>query len=180
MPVVRALRRLADGVLLGLAVASVGGALVAHLLPAIGHDLVVIKGASMEPTIPIGSLLVLEPVAAENLRPGDVVSVRAAADRTVVTHRIVRVVDRQGQPWLELRGDANGDPDPSLVPASAVVGRAALVLAGLGRGLAVFGTPSSVLVLAGVAGLLYALSLVLRAADARPGAVVARHPGAVP
>src|SRR3954463_2249022 len=42
--------------------------------------------------------------------------------------RITRIVDRSDGRWVETKGDANGDVDPSIVPASAVVGRVALQL----------------------------------------------------
>jgi signal peptidase len=165
--VVRLGARLIDVLLVTLAIMSLAGAVVARMLPATGHELVVIAGGSMEPTIPIGSLVVLEPVGVADLRAGDIVSIRAAADRSVVTHRIVRVVERAGDVWLEMRGDANAEPDPVLVPARAVLGRAALIEPGLGRALTMFGTPSGFLVLGGVAGLLYGVSLALRALEER-------------
>ena len=163
-----------DAVLIALAVTSIAGAVVARVLPMTGHELVVVVGGSMEPAIPVGSLVVLENVPIGELRSGDVVSIRAAADRSVVTHRIVRILERGTAVWLELRGDANAQPDPVLVPATAVLGRSILIEPGLGRTLSTFATPSGFLILGGTAGLLYASSLGLRALErAKPQAVMA-------
>lgn len=52
--------------------------------------------------------------------------------QAVFTHRITRLVTRDGALWLETRGDANRDIDPSLVPATAVLGRVSVVVPALG------------------------------------------------
>jgi signal peptidase len=43
----------------------------------------------------------------------------------VITHRITRISDVGGVSYLETKGDANAQPDPSLIPASWVIGRVA-------------------------------------------------------
>jgi signal peptidase I len=84
--------------------------------------LVIVAGGSMEPALPVGSLVNPEPVAASAIRAGDVVTVRAD-NGVLVTHRVVRLADLPAGRHLELQGDANAAPDPVLVPATAVVGR---------------------------------------------------------
>jgi signal peptidase len=158
----RILRRTADVTLALLAVACFVAGIAVQVVPLTGRELVVIAGGSMEPALPIGSLAVVRAMPESALAPGDVVSIRAAADRAVVTHRIVRIVDRDGGSWLELQGDANDEPDPVLIPAATVVGRVESVHPNAGRFLRAFATPSGVLVAAGVAGLLFGLSLSLR------------------
>ena len=77
----------------------------------------------MEPTIPLGSAVVVVPSPRPTSRVGDVVSLQVGEQRAVFTHRIVRLAEREGAVWLETQGDANAAPDPSLVPATAVIGR---------------------------------------------------------
>lgn len=159
-------------VVVGLALTAT---LLLHLVPRTGRTLVVIAGGSMEPAIPIGSLVLIESInPAAGVAAGDVVTVRLDEARAPFTHRIIRTVDRGGATWLELQGDANADPDPVLVPRSAVLGRVTTVWPGLGRAVAAFRSPSGMLVLIGVAGTLYALSLLLPGAGGgrrpRPGA----------
>jgi signal peptidase I len=71
---------------------------------------------SMEPKVPVGSLLVYEKVAPESLRRGDVVSfVKPNGDGTVTTHRIVDIGSRDGTPVFRTKGDNNPVVDPWLI-----------------------------------------------------------------
>ena len=96
----------------------IGLAVWSHAVP-----LVVIAGDSMSPAIPRGSLIQPRALAHDAIRVGDVVTVRAHND-VLVTHRVIRLAELEAGRFLELRGDANPTPDPTLVPASTVVGRA--------------------------------------------------------
>jgi signal peptidase I len=97
-------------------------ALFTHLEPLIGRELFTITGSSMEPTIPIGSIVAAAKTDPSTIDVGDVVTIRAD-NAVVITHRVTRVVDRPEGRFFELKGDANADPDASLVPARALVGR---------------------------------------------------------
>lgn len=70
-------------------------------------ELAVLTG-SMEPTIPVGSLIYIKEVQPENLQPGDVITYHLTDD-TLVTHRVVEV-NTQEQ-YVITQGDANSEPD---------------------------------------------------------------------
>ena len=130
-PLVRWTRRGLDGLLLAaiLAVALVGG--LSLLAPVLGGTTLIIAGGSMEPAIPKGAYVLAVATAFEDLRVGDVVTVREGT-KAPVTHRIVRFADLPSSSGpvhhVELKGDANAAPDPVLVPASAILGRVELSL----------------------------------------------------
>jgi signal peptidase len=119
----------------------------------------------MEPAIHQGSAIVVEPVAAGDLRVGDLVSMRVGPEQAVFTHRIVRVVERADGLWLETKGDANEAPDPVLVPAGAIIGRVAVAISGIGYVIAALSTSSGLLLAAGLAGVLLALILLLEGVE---------------
>jgi signal peptidase len=151
-------RRALDIVLLALVLIVLSTLVVARVVPAAsGASTFVVGGGSMEPAIPLGSVVIAAPVPASELAVGDVVSLRAGADHAVFTHRVTRLVERDGGIWLQTKGDANGQPDPSLVPASDVIGRVALTLPALGYVMVLLGT------LQGVAFLIALGILVLAA-----------------
>ncbi len=157
------LARLADAALAIVIGVGLAAAILLQLLGLTGRSAVVITGGSMEPAIPIGSLVLIEPIsAAAPLAVGDVVTMRVGAARAAVSHRVIRLVDRDGAAWLETRGDANLDPDPVLVPMSAIIGRASLAWPGLGRWLGAFTTSAGFRTIVGLCGALYAVSLLLR------------------
>ena len=135
----------------------------------------------MEPAIPVGSLILTEPIDPDaGPAPGEVVTLRLGADRAPVTHRVIRTVPRDGAVWLELQGDANAEPDPVLVPATAVIGRVTTVWPALGRAVAILRSGPGFLVLAGLGGLLYALSIIVRGTERPRTAPGARQIGAEP
>ena len=150
----RMLRRVLDLALVLLVAAALAGVFFGRILPMLGPTTLVVRGPSMAPAIPIGALLVTTPVEAAALAVGDVVSIRVGPELVVFTHRIVRVVPRQGEIWIETKGDANDTSDPALIPASSVVGRVSLTVPLLGYLVALLASLSGVLLLIGLVGVL--------------------------
>jgi signal peptidase I len=119
------IRRILDLVLLALILTVLASLIVARVVPAItGGPTFVVGGGSMEPTIPMGAVVVDMPATADDIAVGNIVSVKVGPQKAVFTHRIVRTVMRDGALWIETRGDANPTADPSIIPATAVIGRA--------------------------------------------------------
>jgi len=121
-----------DALVVVILAAVLVAVVVARGLPALGHDSLVIRGGSMAPAIPVGSVIVLGSIGADGPMVGDVVSIRAPTTGTVYTHRVAEVLDRSDGRWLRTRGDANAAPDPALVPAGWAVGRVVLAIPALG------------------------------------------------
>lgn len=90
-----------------------------------GQDLRTVDSASMAPTVPKGSLAVLEPVREADLAVGDVVEFTDPVDASrTVLHRIEEIASPRGSGrYLRTQGDANATPDPLRVPASSVHAR---------------------------------------------------------
>jgi signal peptidase len=190
MPVAHRITRLARrtlDVLLGMIILLVVAIVViARVIPAVtGGATLVVSGGSMEPAIPMGSVVIATPVPAAQLVPGDIVSVRVGEKQAVFTHRIVRLVDREGGTWLETKGDANDEPDPSIIPVTSVIGRVAISvpyagyavwLSSTAQGL-VFVLALAVLVLAG-AWLLESLEVDYELARRRAARAIAMSPEA--
>ncbi|MCW2599185.1 MAG: signal peptidase [Frankiales bacterium] len=105
------------GTLLNLA-SLLGLSMTAVTVYAATHGLhpLVVRSGSMEPTIPTGSMVLIQKIPASAIRVGDVVAVKRP-DGVTVTHR-VRSLSRSGDlAQLVLKGDANKtiDPDPVTV-----------------------------------------------------------------
>ena len=147
----RLLRRILDVLLVGLVALVVVTLVVARVVPvATGGATFVVGGGSMDPTIPIGSLVIVTPAAPRDLSVGDVVSVKVGEQQAVFTHRITRLVSRADGLWLETKGDANAQPDPSIVPAASVIGREAVNVPYAGYVLRLLGSVPGVIVLMGL------------------------------
>jgi signal peptidase I len=117
-------------------------------LPALDRELYVVTGGSMEPTIPLGSAVVVRRAVVENIAPGDVITFRAA-NNAVVTHRVLDV-EPSLPPQFHTKGDASATLDPFSVSAPSVIGNVEFVLPGAGALLVMMRTTVGALVTLGL------------------------------
>ena len=98
-------------VVIVLLVATIGP----RLLP---YRTFTVLSGSMEPTIPVGSMIFDREVDASNLTRGDVVTFHPPGQPDkLVSHRIVRVEETKQGSFLVTRGDSNGVVDDWRIPA---------------------------------------------------------------
>ena len=176
------MRRLVDGALILLVVVSLLTVILARVVPLTGRSTFVVAGGSMVPAIGIGSAVIVEPVVASSLVAGDVVSLRSGPDRAIFTHRIIRVADREGAVWVETQGDANPAPDPSLTPATAVIGRVTAAIPLMGYLIAFMSTLSGVVFVVALGLLLLVAGWTIESparSTPRPGMPAGRPKAAV-
>ncbi|CDJ99938.1 Signal peptidase I [Microbacterium sp. C448] len=79
----------------------------------IGAERYTILGGSMEPAIPLGSLVVVQPRELNDIRVGDVITYQLeSGEATVATHRVVgEGLVGDGERVLVTQGDANDSAD---------------------------------------------------------------------
>src|SRR5919199_538737 len=76
-------------------------------------QLLTVVSGSMQPALPLGSLVVVVPRDADAVRVGDVITFSPPGDDThTVTHRVVDVQGSGDQLRVHTRGDANPAADP--------------------------------------------------------------------
>jgi signal peptidase len=161
----RVLSRLVDVLLVVVVAVGLSGAVLGRLLPVLGHPVYVVAGPSMTPAIGVGSAVILDRVPAADLTVGDVVTLQTGPTHAVYTHRIVRLVERDGARWMETRGDANATPDPVLIPATDVLGRVAWQLPDAGYLIALLSAPSGVILVLSTGAMLLLLGWWLDALE---------------
>jgi signal peptidase len=174
----RLLRRAVDATLVAV-VATIGlVAVISLLAPIAGLRPFVIRGASMEPSIPRGSIVLATDGPDRPIAPGDVISFREA-NGTIVTHRVVGVAGVGDDTLLTTKGDANGAADPAALPAGRVIGRVAVALPVLGFVSAMLTMPSGIVSIVLLAlGLLVLSWLVAELAPGPcPACAAERDPG---
>ena len=170
-PVARRLIAVTGPAVLAVALVAVVALTAGHVL---GWSALIVRSGSMEPAVPVGSLVLARPVGGDEVRLADVIAVpREIGSRQVlVLHRVVALTDRDGRREARLRGDANPAPDPDPVVLDRPVARSVLVVPVAGYVIAAIRTtltPSRLLVI--VVG-----ALALAAIWRRPGP--RRHPPA--
>lgn len=155
------LRGVVHGLVLALTIASVSVAVLARIVPLTGRTTLVVAGPSMTPALQMGSAIVVEPVDPGVLAVGDVVSLKSGPGKAIFTHRVVRLVQREGGLWLETKGDANPAADPSILPASDVLGRVVVAVPYAGYLVALGSSPSGVVLIVALALLLLTAGWIL-------------------
>ncbi len=108
------MRRLAKalqyvGTFVLVAVIVLAGLMIAG--PRFGWETHPVLSGSMEPTLRVGGLIVTTPVRLEDVKIGDIATFQSGGIR--VTHRVVDIVEEEGKPWFQTKGDANEEPDPN-------------------------------------------------------------------
>lgn len=101
---------------------------------AMGLATFVVTGGSMEPTIHKGSLVIDEPVSADKLRLGDIITFDHYDQTT--THRIVGVEGSPNGTMFSTKGDANTVTDPEPLSFPGRVGLVKLAVPGVGYAVA--------------------------------------------
>lgn len=95
------------------------------------HIYSVVSG-SMEPQIPVGSLVYVQEEAAENLLEGEVIAFYGALDSaSIITHRVVENRVLMGE--LITKGDANAAEDLRPIPYENVIGKVVRTIPGAGK-----------------------------------------------
>ena len=88
----------------------------------LGYGTYDVVSGSMEPEIPVGSLVLVKETAPEDIAEGDVIAFSSEKDQgVVVTHRVIEINSQERE--FITKGDANELRDMNPVPYSNLVGR---------------------------------------------------------
>ena len=109
--------------------------------------LVVLSG-SMEPEIREGDLAISKTVDPASLKVGDIISFKEGS--AIVTHRIVQLTTKDGQPAFVTKGDANNVHDGNAITYSQVEGIYVFSIGKIGYLAMFMQTPVGMLVFVGV------------------------------
>lgn len=125
----------------------------AVLAPVFGFQLYNVLTGSMEPEIPVGSVVVVKEMDAAGLETGDIITYTGGglSGSEIVTHRVVE--NDTAQESLTTKGDANAAEDPDPVGYGQVVGKVVRTVPKLGHLLMLFSTFNGKLIALGGIGL---------------------------
>ena len=87
----------------------------------LGHRLYIVESGSMEPTIKMGSMIIVKELPASEIEVRDMVIFNGNEKDERVTHRVV-AIENNGESFIT-RGDANNMDDPYPREKSNVIGR---------------------------------------------------------
>lgn len=128
----------------------------------IGLDVYTVLSGSMEPNLPVGSLIYVKDVDSADLEAGDVITYMAS-EKVVVTHRIVEVVPDENDPSVlrfRTKGDANNTEDEGLVHSNNILGSPVFHIPLLGYVSSYIQNPPGMYVAIGVGAVIILLTFV--------------------
>lgn len=105
-------------------------------VPSIGGAFpLIVLTDSMYPDIKSGDLIICNTTEAEDVKVNDVISFfdPAGNGTSIVTHRVIEIVEEDGEISFRTRGDNNNTEDKELVPAENLVGVYKMRIAGAGH-----------------------------------------------
>jgi signal peptidase len=154
------LRHIVNGTVTLLAGVAVLAVLGGAVLMALGFRPEPVLSGSMEPLMPVGSLVVVKATPAASVRVGDVVTFRhPLAPSKQITHRVIAVTGTGAGRRFTTKGDALAKRDPWQIALPGQVGRRVTTVPYLGTvmqrlsqrtTLAAIAALTTVLLLAGV------------------------------
>lgn len=145
--------KIAGAILLGLVVLP--GLLYAFPIAAGSDHAYVVLSGSMEPFFSPGDIIFVQDVDVEKLEVGTIITFHASeGSERLYTHRIIEVVTDGGAVRYVTKGDANEDPDPSMVKPAMIVGAYDFQMPYYGHLLQLFRSKAGFLILVIVPGVL--------------------------
>lgn len=152
--------RLRSLTLTGAAVVGVFCALVFGASFLLGVRPLVVVSGSMEPTIPVGAVVLSMQKPASQIQPGTIVTVQRPRGLGLITHRLVKSVEvSPGDYDFTLKGDANRSVDPESYRVEKV-GEYFWHINGLGYVALAIQSPGGLFLVGGAVLLFFALFIV--------------------
>ncbi len=82
---------------------------------------IVISG-SMEPKYNVGDIIIIKESPKEEIKVGDIINYISENRKDTITHRVVDIIETNGQTYYKTKGDSNNSEDPKLVNYNQVHG----------------------------------------------------------
>ena len=123
----------------------------------IGYKGFAVISGSMEPKIPVGSIVYAKEAAFSDLEVGDVITYRLSGD-TVVTHRVVEI--NKDEQSVVTKGDANEKVDTAEVKSNQIVGKVAMSIPLIGYITIYAKTPIGIIAICAIAAILILLNFL--------------------
>ncbi|EOU1756772.1 signal peptidase I [Clostridium perfringens] len=88
---------------------------------------------SMSPTIKPGDFIVVKEIDSNKVENGDIITFKSNNSKNLTTHRVVDVINDNGNISFQTKGDANDVLDPMLIDSNLLVGKVIFNIPCIGR-----------------------------------------------
>lgn len=125
-----------------------------------GYKPFIVLSGSMETEIKRGDLIITKIVDAKTLKVDDVIAFRDEQG-TVTTHRIIEIVERDGENYFMTKGDNNSSQDHNLVALDDVEGIYVTRIPGVGNMLSSLAEPTTIVIVILAITVIFAISFMI-------------------
>ena len=98
----------------------------------LGFRQYVVATGSMEPEYNIGDVIIIREKPEEEIKIGDIINYTSENGIDTITHRVVDIIEKDGQNYYKTKGDNNNSEDSELVKYSQVKGKLVFKISKLG------------------------------------------------
>lgn len=117
MKAVKTIRTIFDVIIVLFAAFCIG---VFAFIKITGMEILVVQSGSMEPTFCVDDIVIIQPITIPEVKVNDIVTYND--HDTLVTHRVVEVIDDESGLKLKMKGDNNNIEDKTFVTDKNLVG----------------------------------------------------------
>ena len=121
----------------------------------LGFRQYVVATGSMEPEYNIGDVIIIREKPEEEIKIGDIINYTSENGIDTVTHRVVDIIEKDGQNYYKTKGDNNNSEDSELVKYSQVKGKLVFKISKLGTAITKLFTGTGITILFAVIILSY-------------------------
>lgn len=125
-----------------------------------GYKPFIVLSGSMETEIKKGDLIIVEVTDPQTLEVNDVIAFRDAQE-TVTTHRIIEIVEKDGETYFITKGDNNDSQDQNLVEFDDVEGIYVTRISGVGNMLNSLAQPTTIVIVVLGVTVIFGISFVV-------------------
>lgn len=121
----------------------------------LGFRQYVVATGSMEPEYNIGDVIIIREKPEEEIKIGDIINYTSENGIDTITHRVVDIIEKDGQNYYKTKGDNNNSEDSELVKYSQVKGKLVFKISKLGTAITKLFTGTGITILFAVIILSY-------------------------
>lgn len=112
-----------------------------------GYKQYIVMTGSMQPSYNIGDLIFEKEIAKEDIKLNDVITYSLENGQDTVTHRVIDIIEENGETYYQFKGDNNNSPDPDLVTYEQIQGKVIYKIDRLGSLIAEFVSGTGVILI---------------------------------
>ena len=112
-----------------------------------GYKQYIVMTGSMQPSYNIGDLIFEKEIAKEDIKLNDVITYSLESGQDTVTHRVIDIIEENGETYYQFKGDNNNSPDPDLVTYEQIQGKVIYKIDKLGSLIAEFVSGTGVILI---------------------------------